>query len=323
VDGVRKAVLQYGSTPDLTSTMLFPSCRSGSPCNLTLPARPFDVLYSKIVFQDADGNPLAQTGLRVQISSGVSGPGKPVFSAANVVNSISVDQRFAPDTLVTIYGDRLAECEAQADTSQPLPQRLCQASVDLGGNPAFLLYANPTQLNVLLPSSVPPQQDQQKVVSNDVLASDPVTVPAATVGAIAPAIFTYDDGAGPRALISHSGDSAKGAAVPQSQPLTPGERATLYANSLGPVNPPVADGQVAPTDTPAPTVHPVSVYINDRPQPVLFSGLIRGDSSGAYQVEFQVDPATPIRDGNQNLIWLATQDVVSPRVPIHLQPASP
>ena len=73
--GFARAVVQFGPTADLGSSAAMPACRSGSPCSVTIGAKPLEVVFSKVVFEDAGGKVLTESGMQVHISSGTLGPG--------------------------------------------------------------------------------------------------------------------------------------------------------------------------------------------------------------------------------------------------------
>jgi uncharacterized protein (TIGR03437 family) len=67
----------------------------------------------------------------------------------------------------------------------------------------------------------------------------------------------------------------------------------------------------------ATTVTAISLYINDAPQTVTFSGLA-SEAAGVYEVHFIVNPTTLIRPEGQNLVWIGAAGVQSLRVVISL-----
>ena len=320
--GVARAVMQYGATPDLGSSMTLASCQKGSPCSATVMISPLGLFFSRMTFQDAGGNVLEQAPLEVHISSGIegSGTGKPLVSGANIVNAASLVQNLAPGSVVTIFGDQLADC-TERSTAFPLPSSLCNAGVTFNGQPGLLLYASPNQLNVLLPSSLLPDQNLQVIVSRLGVASDPVTVAGMAMAPVAPAVYAFQDGTVRRGLIrnadgTYSGPTSLGSSY---RPSKLGEAVTVFVNGLGPVNPSVPDGQAAPADVPSAVAATVTVVVNDIPQTVAFAGLAPG-LSGIYQVNFTINPATPINAGDQNTLRIRIQGVDSPPVVASLQP---
>jgi uncharacterized protein (TIGR03437 family) len=86
---------------------------------------------------------------------------------------------------------------------------------------------------------------------------------------------------------------------------------------LGGTNPPVPDGEPAPSDPPASATRAVEVYVNDVLQKVLFAGLTPY-FSGLFQVNFELKPETPVLGPDSNYLWLKVTDVESPRLLISL-----
>lgn len=251
-----------------------------------------------------------------------TGFGKTKIADAGVVNAASGEPKLAPGAIATIRGESLADCAGPANTF-PLPTSLCGSTLSFNGKPGYYLYASATQLNVVLPFSLPLQTDLQTIASRADSSSDPAKVPAANFNEEAPAIFTYSlADQVTRGAIQNSDFSVNGPVRPDIglRPLQLGETGVIYANALGPTNPPVPDGQPSPSDTPAQTVRQVQVFVNDTPQTVLFSGLTPGQG-GLYQVNFTLDPSTPINDGDNNFVRLNVNGFDSPRVVISIAPA--
>ncbi len=73
--GVARAVLQYGPTAELGSTAPFAQCRSGGACSITVNARPLELVFSRVLFQDAGGKTIAEGPIEVRVSSGTRGAG--------------------------------------------------------------------------------------------------------------------------------------------------------------------------------------------------------------------------------------------------------
>ena len=78
-----------------------------------------------------------------------------------------------------------------------------------------------------------------------------------------------------------------------SRPAQRGEFVSLFCTGLGPVQPEVKSGEVAPSTPPlAETLSPTLVNISDIPALVTFSGLAPG-FVGLYQVNVQVPMGVP------------------------------
>ena len=260
------------------------------------------------------GEPNSQYVMAVRTGYGAS-----KIAAAGVVNGASFEPSIAPGAIVTITGANLANCVASADPP-PWPTTLCDVSVVFGDKPATFFYASPSQLNVLMPTG--PYSTDGVRLSVSVAGWDPdsVTLSPDMVTDTAPAMFTYtlEDGI-KRAVVQNSDYSLNGPGISGSRPLRPGEPATIYANGLGPTDPVVADGDPAPLSPLAQTVYGVEVYVNDVLQKVMFSGLTPY-FSGLFQVNFTLDPSTPIHTSDDNQLWLRQNGTESSRATISITP---
>jgi uncharacterized protein (TIGR03437 family) len=318
---VADAFVSYGPSTKLGNSSAPQACSGGSTCTITIRARPGELAFIQVVYRDGNGNPVGQTGIQVAIPAPGAAAPRPAISSSGIVNAASFQPNIAPRGIVSVFGSNLASCRAQA-AGLPLPSTLCDAGITFNNQPGLLYFASPGQLNVLLPGSIRPQQDVQAVVSRLGSQSNPVIVPGAFVGESAPAIFPYTlQDQKLRAVIQNSDLSLNGLAGQplNTRPLRPGEAATLYANSLGPTAPDVGDGQAAPANPPAQTVKNVAVYINGIKQTVSFSGLTPY-LSALYQVNFVLDPATPVQPGDQNQVWLNVDGAESPHLIVSLAP---
>ncbi len=311
--GTSGVMLHYGNTPNLGSSLRADSCGGGGACSVTLRARPLELIFSRPLLEDGAGQS-REGQIEVRAVGGIAGTGvgRPRFTAEGVVNGASFEQKLAPGAIASIFGEDLAPCEASAF---PPPLLLCDTSLTFNGVPGYFLSASPGQLNVVLPSSIEPQRDLEIVIERGAERSNPVRVPGAAVGETAPAIFLFLDGSVRRAIVQNLDGSLNG----PERPLRPGETATLYANALGPTEPPVPDGEPTPLDPLSFTSFPVDVVVNDVRQQVLFSGLTPGFVR-LYQVNFTLDPATPVQPGDENRIWLRVRDTESPRLVVSLSP---
>jgi uncharacterized protein (TIGR03437 family) len=110
--------------------------------------------------------------------------------------------------------------------------------------------------------------------------SEPVMAPVASVS---PALFTFDFGPGRAAGLNvRTGEGSQDVidgstpqpvgSVPNAQPAKLGEVVTLFANGLGPTNPPGLTGDNS-LDVLRPVAIPVKVYVGGAEAQVLFAGL--------------------------------------------------
>ena len=245
-----------------------------------------------------------------------TGFGKARVAVSGVVNAASLAPRIAPGSYVTILGSALAGCVAEANAA-PLPDSLCGVTVSFNGRKGYLSYASPSQLNVVAPQSIPPGAELRVQVDREDGTSDSTLLPAGAVGQTAAALFAYPDGI--RAVAQNADYTLNGPPLPEinSRPLRPGEVGFLYANALGSTLPSVPDGEPAPSATLVQTSLPVEVYFNDVRQSVLFAGLVPS-LVALYQVNFALDPSTPVLDDTSNQVWIRIGDDESPRLALSL-----
>ncbi len=273
-------------------------------------------------FVVTDSNFGTQNAQRVVLIT--TGYGKPQVASAGLVNSASGQPPVAPGSYVTLFGSSFTSADCAAAAAQlPLPDVLCGTSVRVNGQPVRLHYVDPWQVNAILANTFPVGQPLQLQVSRGADLSPPFDVPVGSILQAAPAIFAYslDDGV-PRAIVSNSDWSLNGPVRADfgTRPLHPGEYGHIWANGLGPTTVFVADGTPAPSEPLAWTTSTVNVSVNGVSQPVNFSGLTPG-LVALYQVDFVLDPGTPIKGGIQDVIWLNVGGVGSSPLTISLAPA--
>ena len=128
-----------------------------------------------------------------------------------------------------------------------------------------------------------------------------------------PGIFTLNQQGTGAGAILHAGDFQP---VSDSAPAQPGEFLLIFCTGLGPVQPEVPSGNVAPSSPPlAETMSTPLVNIADIPALVTFSGLAPG-FVGLYQVNLQVPLGVP--SGTQD-VEIIINNVPSNTVTIAVQ----
>lgn len=201
-----------------------------------------------------------------------------------------------PGSYIAIYGNFLADSGSAGASAIPLPQTLASTQVFLGGQPMPVLYASPSQMNVVVPQNLTPGATLSLEVEHNSTYSAPVPV---TVSALSPGIYTLNDsGAGP-GVVQIAGTTLL------AQPTGPGARPaqsgseflTIYANGLGPVigangEPAPADGRGAQPPAIYHTAATVSATFGGVNAPVTFAGLTPGLVQ-LYQVNVQVPAGVP------------------------------
>jgi len=152
----------------------------------------------------------------------------PTFAAANVVNAASfAGGSVAPGGIVSLFGVGLGSNWASA--SGAVPTTLAKTKISLGGVPAPLFYASPSQVNLQIPYEV----DGATTLTLTRDDNDTTTVNL-TVAAAQPGLFSADSsGTGPAAATLPDGSflsSANPVATDGSGVVV------LYATGLGRVN---------------------------------------------------------------------------------------
>src|SRR5580698_6355910 len=134
---------------------------------------------------------LAWLGLAVAGFFCAAGGQGPSYFAAGVVNSSDYSAGpFAPNSVLTVFGVNLAFGTAgltqQNIVSATLPFQLADISVYIDNTPVPLLYASPTQINLLVPTNEIAGDVPLRVVRQG-LTGPTITL---TLANAAPALFT-------------------------------------------------------------------------------------------------------------------------------------
>jgi uncharacterized protein (TIGR03437 family) len=209
----------------------------------------------------------------------------PILFADSVVDGVTYNNHtpFAGGTVIAMSGENLAEGTATASgTSLPLVLGTTQVFLVSGESqaPLPLFSVSPTQIRALLPPGTSAgtyglRVDAGAGRSNEVQIS---------VAAFAPAIFTVsENGSGAGVFVKDNGSL-----VTTSNPAERGSRVTFYAAGLGPVSPPVGDGQPGATAEPLNrTVTVPRVFFDSYAAEMIYSGLAPG-APGRYHVTVRV-----------------------------------
>lgn len=192
-----------------------------------------------------------------------------------VLNGASYSEVFSPGCWMVIFGTGLATTTVPAFTL-PLPENLGGASVTVGGYPAHLLYASPTQVNALIPFEVPATGSTKiPVVVSTSSGSASYTI---YVNRNSPALFTRNAAGTGRALVFN-------ALFQPVDAVNEGDLIILYATGLGSTTPP-GKSDVGATGA-SPVTDEVEVFAGDQQAEVLYAGLAPG-FPGVYQLNVRV-----------------------------------
>jgi len=217
----------------------------------------------------------ASETLNVVESTPANGPP----NVQSISNSASYTQSFAPGGIVSIFGTGLAPASGGA-FSLPLPTMLAGTTVTIGGYPAAIFYASPTQLNVQVPYEVSTGSALEVHIDNNGSATNS----SFTLESAAPAIFTVNaSGTGQGAILNTSYQL-----VDSSNPAIPGQTyLQIYCMGLGGVTNLPADGAPASSNPLSQTASQAQVTIGGVETTASFTGLAPG-FVGLYQVNVLV-----------------------------------
>jgi uncharacterized protein (TIGR03437 family) len=204
----------------------------------------------------------------------------------SVLNGASFQPGIEGGSWATIKGANLSNTTrtwTSADfVGNNLPTSLDGVSVTIDGEPAFVSYISPTQINVQAPSDSA-LGAVNVVVDNNGAFSAPAS---AQFEAVAPAFFVYLD----NVIASRSPDYTL-VGTPAS-PAMPGDTLVLWGTGFGATTPPFPAGTVV-SGAPAPAVTPLpAVTVGGMPVPVIGAVLTVG-SAGLCQVTIQLPSNVP------------------------------
>jgi len=149
----------------------------------------------------------------------------------------------APGSFIEIYGSSFSSAEVARswDVSKDFvngraPTTLEGVSATINGQPTFISYVSPTQLNVQIPANVPTGEPLDVRVSHRSVSSDPVriTLRDQAGGLLAPASFKVGDRQYVAALRTNGSFVTNGsiAGLPAA-PAVPGETLLFYGTGFG------------------------------------------------------------------------------------------
>ena len=209
----------------------------------------------------------------------------PQLTAAGVVNAANPAAGIAPNTWLAIMAPNVAETTRTMNSGDVvngnLPTEIDGVSVTVNGDPAYVNYVSPTQVNVLTRTDLATGTAKVQL-NNNGLVSATVQI---QVQALAPAFFIGSDGT--HVMATH----ADGSAVTTKSPATPGETIWLYGTGFGPTNPAIPDGMVV--TTPLPVVNTPVVMVGGTIAQVSSANLT---SAGLYQIAVVVPATAPNGD---------------------------
>jgi uncharacterized protein (TIGR03437 family) len=215
-------------------------------------------------------------------------PNAPSISANGVVPLFSTATTIQPTSWISIYGTNLATSTALWTGN--FPTSLGGASVTIDGQPGYLYYASPTQLNLQAPSDT-----KTGSVNVVVTTGNGTSTSTVTLGQYGPSFSSLDGTHVAGIILRSDGSGAYGGGTydivgPTGTSLgyktvaaKAGDSLVLFGVGFGPTNPTVAAGTAY--SGAAMTTSPVSLLINNKSTTPAFAGLT---SAGLYQFNLTV-----------------------------------
>ena len=209
----------------------------------------------------------------------------PAIAAAGVLNAASGVAGVAPTAWVSIYGTNLCTVAAAVTTADLaagyLPTTFSGTSVTIDGQPAYLDYVSPTQLNVQAPNSSTVGNVTVTVTTSSGSSSASVAMQAVMPGLFTASNYVLAVRPSDGVIINGTGDAVAGYTTAAA--ARPGDVVEIFATGLGVTTTAVPPGLVwsgayATTATP-------TVTIGDKTVTPLYSGLI---GAGLYQINLTV-----------------------------------
>jgi uncharacterized protein (TIGR03437 family) len=261
-------------------------------CSVTAsPALP-GMYYGTIQFVRPDGG--MEGSVPVTVLAGVTAAQPPVISS--VVNAATqIAGAFSPGEIVSVHGIGVGPAAIDGftlDASGKVGSTLDSVDIRFDGKPAPLLYASPTQVNVIVPYEVAGKPVTTIQVINQGIQSAAWGVPVAPA---TPGIFTLDaTGQGPAAVLNQ--DSSVNS---PANPALRGSTIQIFATGGGQTSPPSATGTITQSATEMLAL-PVAVSIGGVDAQAVYAGAAPQEVAGLVQVNAVVPqgvvpgPATPL-----------------------------
>jgi len=217
---------------------------------------------------------------------------EPTISAVITAGAYGAFSAAAPGTWVEIYGSELASTTrawTAADfNGESAPTALDGVQVTVGGQPAFVEYVSPGQVNAQLPSGIGTGSLPVTVTSGGVTGAPmEVTVNAAEPGLLAPPTFRIGGNQYVAAQLPDGTYVLPAGALEgvDSRPARPGETIVIYGVGFGPVVPDTPAGQIAAGPSQLATA--LQVQFAETPAQLAYFGLAPG-AVGLYQFNIVV-----------------------------------
>jgi uncharacterized protein (TIGR03437 family) len=228
------------------------------------------------------------------------GSGPPSIETGGVVTAGSWGDfsSAAPGSWIEIYGTNLAVDSRTWATSDfkgsMAPTQLDGTSVTIAGQPAFIDYISPLQVDAQVPSNIASGPQPVVVTTpSGAMATATLTISQTDPGLLAPASFLMGETQYVAALFSDNTTYVMPAGAVSgvtSRPANPGDIITLYGIGFGTVTPNTPAGQFASGETQLTSA--LNIYFGGTLANLTYQGISPG-SIGLYQFDVVVPSVTP------------------------------
>jgi uncharacterized protein (TIGR03437 family) len=264
----------------------------------TPPATDYGAVNIHVAAIAADGDITAAGDYTYTASYTLSSPQSILPAISKTVNAASYQNALAPGAWTSIMGVNLAGntrwWRAGEIVNDALPTQLDGVSVTIGGQPAYIGFISPTQLNVLAPSDIGVGPVYVQVTNHNGVPTDWFI---AQLQPVAPAFFQWvrSYSVATRPDYSLVAPSALFAPQGSSTPAKVGDVVILWGTGFGQTSPPFPNGKQVPGDQLYSVVNTPVILLGTVPAKVLGAALSPG-SAGLYQIAIEVPPVPYIGD---------------------------
>jgi len=244
-------------------TAFTPTAQTAGLPEAAAPFSPFLYKPSTVVLNPAALPPSAQVWVMEPSADTVA------VNAATYARGIPV----APGSIFSLYGKFTGSATGVA-AAFPLPRKLGETEVLVGGRSVPLYYVSSDQVNAQVPAGQAAGQVFAEVrMGGQVVTRAPMTVIPNSPGMFAVANADWN--------VNSEGRAAR-----------PGEVLHIYATGQGAVNPPVEDGVATPSQPLSRSISTPNVFLRGRQLEVTYSGLAPG-LAGVWQLDVALPADVP------------------------------
>jgi uncharacterized protein (TIGR03437 family) len=235
--------------------------------------------------------PLLSVLIVASLLAGGADTGLPQYTADSVVNPIAaVAGMYAPNSFITIYGKQLSYATRAMGPDDlragMLPTVLIGTGVRVLINhvPANMYYVSPTQVNVLVPTSLAAGPATIQLI-NDGLAGPAIGI---VLDPVAPAMFQLN---GTVVLAAH----LDGTIISAEAPAHRGEVVVVYATGLGPTVPPAPPNRLPEAAASIARLADFVVLLNGQPVSAtrIFYAGVSPPYAGLFQINLRIPDDAP------------------------------